>query len=184
MNNKLFWFIDLLILFIFLKLISLSFNLSGSMFKLQFIVLVVLLILGGLTLLKDKYSLWFFLISLIDTLIQYSHFETRLKLIIIPLGAGIIGLALSLKQPEEEEDNEVTEFELEETPETKVLLEEYAPEEKKSKFSPGKFLASKYGKTYHAPKCTWAKKIKKKSQVWLEDNKEANKKGYKKHNCL
>ena len=100
------------------------------------------------------------------------------------MGAGIIGLALSLKQPEEEEDNEVTEFELEETPETKVLLEEYAPEEKKSKFSPGKFLASKYGKTYQAPKCTWAKKIKKKSQVWLEDNKEANKKGYKKHNCL
>ena len=49
---------------------------------------------------------------------------------------------------------------------------------------PGKYVASKTGTTYHAPKCDWAKRIKKKNMVWFADDKAAKKKGYKKHDCL
>ena len=52
------------------------------------------------------------------------------------------------------------------------------------KFDPGKYLASKTGSVYHAPKCDWAKKIKEESRVWLNSEEEAKEKGYKKHSCL
>ena len=51
-------------------------------------------------------------------------------------------------------------------------------------FQPGKYIASKNASTYHAPKCDWAKRIKKSNQIWLDDEKEAKKKGYKAHSCL
>jgi len=51
-------------------------------------------------------------------------------------------------------------------------------------FEPGKYLASKTGSVYHAPKCDWAKKIKKQGQVWFNSESEAEEKGYKKHSCL
>ena len=49
---------------------------------------------------------------------------------------------------------------------------------------PGKFVASKTGTTYHAPKCDWAKRIKKSNMIWFSDEKQARRKGYKKHDCL
>jgi hypothetical protein len=51
-------------------------------------------------------------------------------------------------------------------------------------FKPGKFVASKTGSVYHAPKCDWAKKISKKNQVWFNTKDQAKKKGYKQHSCL
>ena len=56
-------------------------------------------------------------------------------------------------------------------------------EEVYTNFEPGKYVASKTGSTYHIPKCDWAKKIKKKNQVWFDDEKEA-KKSYKAHSCV
>ncbi len=53
----------------------------------------------------------------------------------------------------------------------------------KKTFKPGKVIASKSGKFYHSPKCDWAKKIKKKNQVWFDDEKEAKKK-FKAHSCV
>tara|TARA_B100000315_G_C14374908_1_gene494720 strand:+ start:139 stop:642 length:504 start_codon:yes stop_codon:yes gene_type:complete len=54
----------------------------------------------------------------------------------------------------------------------------------KKTFTPGKFIASKTGVKYHAPKCDWAKKIKKSNAVWFSSKEEAKKAGYKKDTCV
>lgn len=51
-------------------------------------------------------------------------------------------------------------------------------------YKPAKFVASKTGKSYHAPKCEWAKKIKKSNHVWFDSEAEAKDDGYKPHSCL
>jgi hypothetical protein len=50
--------------------------------------------------------------------------------------------------------------------------------------SPGKFLASSSSNIYHAPKCEWAKKIKKERRVWFSKKEKAWEKGYRAHNCV
>lgn len=52
------------------------------------------------------------------------------------------------------------------------------------KHTPGKYIASKRSNVYHAPKCDWAKKIKKERQLWFNSKEEALEKGYKKHDCV
>jgi len=54
----------------------------------------------------------------------------------------------------------------------------------KKTFVPGKFIASKTGVKYHAPKCDWAKKIKKSNAVWFDSKEAAKKAGYKKDKCV
>ena len=54
----------------------------------------------------------------------------------------------------------------------------------KKTFKPGKYIASKSGAKYHAPKCDWAKKIKKKNAVWMNSKEEAKKAGYKADSCV
>ena len=54
----------------------------------------------------------------------------------------------------------------------------------KKTFTPGKFIASKAGAKYHAPKCDWAKKIKKSNAIWFNSKDEAKKAGYKKDTCV
>lgn len=51
-------------------------------------------------------------------------------------------------------------------------------------FYPGKYIASKKGAVYHAPKCDWAKKISRSQRVWFKSDEEAKKNGYRKHSCL
>ena len=58
------------------------------------------------------------------------------------------------------------------------------PAESETKFTPGKYVASKRSNVYHEPKCDWAKKIQKDRQLWFTDRKEALNKGYKKHSCV
>ena len=53
------------------------------------------------------------------------------------------------------------------------------PEEVKKTFKPGKYIASKKGAKFHAPKSEWGKKIKKKNAVWFNSKAEAVKAGYK-----
>lgn len=45
-------------------------------------------------------------------------------------------------------------------------------------------VASKYGKKYHWPWCTWAKKIKPENQVWFKSEEEAKKAGYQPCNAF
>ena len=65
-------------------------------------------------------------------------------------------------------------------------IEEIEPvkSEVTTSFEPGKYVASKTGKKFHAPKCDWAKRIKKKSQVWFNDKDEAKKQKYKVCDCV
>lgn len=65
----------------------------------------------------------------------------------------------------------------------KKTEEPEAPKVTTTTFTPGKYIASKTGTTYHSPRCDWAKKIKKKNQVWFDDEAEA-KKNFKPHSCL
>lgn len=70
-----------------------------------------------------------------------------------------------------------------------IKVEPYGKEEKKkvsvkTEFKPGKYVASKMASNYHIPKCDWAKKIKKKNQVWFSSEQEAKRAGYSKHSCL
>jgi len=51
-------------------------------------------------------------------------------------------------------------------------------------YDPGKYVASKNSDYYHAPKCDWAKKIKKERQVWFNNLEETKKKGYRAHECV
>ena len=53
-----------------------------------------------------------------------------------------------------------------------------------TKFTPGKFVASKRSNVYHEPKCDWAKKIAKEHQVWFASKEEAWEKGFKGHDCV
>ena len=74
----------------------------------------------------------------------------------------------------------VKKAEVKKIPEKKVSKTSSA----KKTFKPGKYVASKSGSVYHAPKCDWAKKIAPKNKVWLNSPEEAKKKGYKKYSCL
>lgn len=58
-----------------------------------------------------------------------------------------------------------------------------APKVEKT-FKPGKYIASKTGTKFHAPKCDWAKRVKKKNEVWFNSKEEAQKAGYKADSCV
>jgi len=66
----------------------------------------------------------------------------------------------------------------------KRKVEKIAEEKVEKEFKPGKYIASKTGTKYHAPKCDWAKKIKKSNAVWFNSKEEAKKAGYKKDDCV
>jgi len=74
------------------------------------------------------------------------------------------------------------EFEKEFVPEKFISV--YTDEEGSSDFTPGNFVASKKGSTYHFPKCDVVKNILEENKVWFNSEQEARRSGYKKHNCL
>ena len=53
--------------------------------------------------------------------------------------------------------------------ENEAIAKTSAEKKYSTMYSPGKFVASKTGASYHAPKCEWAEKIKKNNRVWLAD---------------
>jgi len=63
-------------------------------------------------------------------------------------------------------------------------VEVYGIKEREKKARKGKYVASTTGSVYHSPDCEWAKKIKKENLIWFKDEREARRKGYKKHSCL
>ena len=63
--------------------------------------------------------------------------------------------------------------------------EETKPARKASaQFSPGKYIASKRGNTFHEPKCEWSNNISAVNRVWFASKDEAWEKGYKSHSCI
>lgn len=89
---------------------------------------------------------------------------------------GFLIAAVTFKTYEEEDDFEDNFEEIQ------------APKEESptvtSSFEPGKYVTSKTGKKFHIPKCDWAKRIKKSSQVWFNDKELAKQKGYKACDCV
>lgn len=58
------------------------------------------------------------------------------------------------------------------------------PAAKTTKYSPGKYVASKNSNVYHEPKCDWAKRIQRNRRLWFKSKEAAWEKGYKGHSCI
>jgi hypothetical protein len=183
-GNKLISFImQIALLVTFLGLINMIFNLHGIIFIFEFIVLLGLLLAGFITAIGITHNMrwaWvllmlFFGFVLLDMLfikaITTAEIVYFKHLIFIAVAGFFISL-FSIKKEEVIGDNE------------KKVVKAGKTITAKKTFTPGKFIASKTGVKYHAPKCDWAKKIKKSNAVWFDSKEAAKKAGYKKDACV
>lgn len=174
-----FFVLDILLLIVFLGLANMIFDLGGRFFILEFIFLLIVVffaiisIAGAMNNARWSYIFLHYILALIiiDILFIYSM-AGKPAFFITTTVAALLALLISVASIKKEEDME----------ENMEMAED--ADEVTKEFSPGKYVASKTASTYHAPKCDWAKRIKKSNQVWLEDEKEAKAKGYKKHDCI
>lgn len=177
-----FFIIDVILLVVFLGLTRIIFNLSGKGFLLELLALLILIFISFIALIpaySGSKSGWGFLtgvfvLVLLNLLVLYIRTGMSGKLYLGTLFFAALGFVISVVNIKEDEEDE-EDYE-EPVPEEK-------PEEVYTNFEPGKYVASKTGASYHIPKCDWAEKIKKKNQVWFDDEKEAKKK-YKAHSCV
>jgi hypothetical protein len=184
--GKLFAYGLILALLLF-SLIRTLLSTGGMLFNLELIILVIFLALtvGGLV----GYKTWgegvlfgvfvLYLVNLLGLWLLLGSIG------IVPLVLTVVGFVLAIP---ERKNGKVT---VENKPEElhSMVFEpakEAAPikEEPKTKFTPGKLVASKFGNTYHAPKCEWANNIKKANRIWFVSKEEAEKKQYKAHDCI
>ena len=170
-----FFVMDIILLIVFLGLINMIFELHSIFFVLELIFLLVIAFFALVSVVAVYNNArwgWTFLslilgLILVDVLFIY-YLKGRPDFFFTITIIAIIGFLISvghIKKREEEHEAKK---------EVKVSRE----------FKPGKFVASKTGTKYHAPKCDWAKKIKKSNQVWFNTEAEAKKKGYKADSCL
>jgi len=156
-------------------IIEILFTFKSHIFIREFILFWIFFI-AAIVLLTGLNKRWsapwftvFFSLQLLNFIYLYNNLVSRHTfLFIIALFFSALGLlisAASIKKAAEKKKN---------IPKTEIV----------ESFEPGKYLASKTGSVYHAPKCDWAKKIKENSRVWLNSDEEAKEKGYKKHSCL
>jgi len=161
---------QLVLLVVFLGLINMIFDLHRFAFFGEFLILLFLLLVGIMAVvgLANKFSwVWklltvFFGFVFLNMLFINAITTQKPELFLLYLLVTIAGFVISL-----------------------LSIEGTEPEEKvKKTFTPGKYLASKMGSTYHAPKCDWAKRVKKKNIVWFGSKEEAKKAKYKAHDCV
>ncbi len=153
-------------------------------FVLELLGLLVLLVLGVFSLVY--YKSWgksglmvFYLLYLLNLVfVWFAHKKLYIMLLVL----AVLGFFLSL--PQQKRSAKIKEVKTEEP--HSVVFDQPATEVKKveTKFSPGKFVASKNSNVYHIPKCDWAKKIVKPRQLWFNSKDEAWENGYKAHNCV
>ncbi len=175
-DAKISYFItDLILLIVFLGLTKIIFRYSGLGFLLELLFVALLLFISFVALIpaySGSKGGWgvlngVFILILLDLLFIFMKTGTTGVTFLFTLLFAALGFVLSvLNIKKEEEEKEVGK-----------------EEPVYTNFEPGKFVASKTGTSYHAPKCDWAKKIKKANQVWFNDEAEA-KKDYKPHSCL
>ena len=158
----------IVLLITFLGLINMIFNLHRFAFILEFLILlglVLVVILSTIGINNDSRWAWilltmFFGFVLIDMLlikaISTEGISYFLHLIIVTIAGFFISL-FSIKKEE---------------------IEEPEGEQVKKTSKPGKYIASKTGTKFHAPKSEWGKKIKKKNAVWFDSKEEATQAGY------
>jgi len=169
-----FFVMDILLLGIFLAFISMVFNFNRYMFLGQLVLMLVLLFFAFIAVIgayNDNNWAWSML-SVILFLIIFDFLWVYAKnyfggvfFLAATLLTTIAFLMAVVKVGKKKEKD----------------IEEKEPVY--TNFDPGKYVGSKMGKTYHAPKCDWAKKIDSKNRVWFEDKAEAKKAGYKAHSC-
>jgi hypothetical protein len=174
-----FFITDIILLIVFLGLIKIIFKFSGLGFLLELLAVTVLLFIAFIALVpaySGSKGGWGFLsgvffLILLDLLVIYIRNGMSGKAYLGTLLFASIGFIISVANIKREE------YEYDEP------VEEEEKEEVYTNFEPGKYVASKTGSTYHVPKCEWAGRIKKKNQVWFDDEKEAKKK-FKPHSCV
>jgi hypothetical protein len=178
----------------FFSLIALIRDGSGLFLNLEIIGLIFMLLLtviglAGYNKAWGERVLFFVFLLYIINLVLMWYFRENLYLVLLLI--GLIGFFMALPK---KEDNYIEPKSPSEDPHN-VAFDKPVKESKgvhavkkvnstAAKHSPGKYVASKRSNIYHAPKCEWAKKIKKERQKWFATKEEAWEEGYKAHNCV
>tara|TARA_Y100000310_G_scaffold332758_1_gene408935 strand:+ start:1267 stop:1794 length:528 start_codon:yes stop_codon:yes gene_type:complete len=173
---------EIILLIVLLGTTLTIFELSGIRFILGLLFLLALIVVGLIALIpayNDKNAGWGFLGAvcfgaLFSLMLIHRKTGMMNKTMLITAFFAALGFFIGMAKlkvaPHMEEESH----------------EEPAPTETaevSTTFTPGKYIASSSGTTYHKPTCTWAKKIKEERQVWFGSEAEA-KKDYKPHSCL
>jgi len=167
----------IVLLITFLGLINMIFNLHRFAFIIEFLILLGLILVGlisSIGIINNSRWAWilltlFFGFVFLDMIFINAISTVKVQFYFQLIIIAIVGFFISFFSIEKEEVEEV--------------VEEGKAVEKKAvekSFKPGKYIASKTGSKYHAPKCDWAKKIKKANAVWFNSKDAAKKAGYKK----
>jgi len=176
-NLNLFLITDLMLLVVFVGLILKVFDLKGMLLIAELIFIALLILISIVSVIGVYYKArigWvllalIFLLVLIDIFFIYK--KTRLTGVsfYLTLFFSAVGFILSTASIKK-----------------RIIVEEERIEEPEitKTYTPGKFVGSKTGSSYHISKCEWAKKIKKNKQVWFDSEEEAKKKKYKPHSCI
>ena len=160
------------LLIVFLGLIDMIFDLHRFTFIGEFLILLVLFIIAIIAVLGMhnnfswawKLLMLFFVVAFLNMFLINLLLPSKPDLFFPYIVTTIVGFLIaffSVTKIADKEEEEVTKT-----------------------FKPGKYIASKSGSKYHAPKCDWAKRIKKSNAVWFDNKKEAKKAGYKADACV
>ena len=160
-----------ILLITFLGLINMTFELHRYAFYLEFLILAGLIVIAMISALGINNNMrwaWilltlFFVFVFLDMILVYVISTTEVEFFSELIILVVLGFFISL-------------FSIEKPKAAEARVEKT--------FEPGKYVASKSGSKFHAPKCDWAKKIKKANAVWFESKEEAKKAGYKADDCV
>ncbi len=171
------------LLITFLGLIGMIFNLHRFAFygeSLILLALVLAAIIAAIGINTNQRWAWvllsiFFAFVFLDMifikLISTKKPEVFLHLLVVAIAGFFISLfSIEPKRKEAAEEKKVGE-------------KKGAKAVEKS-FKPGKYIASRTGKKFHAPKCDWAKKVKKENAVWFDSKEDAMNAGYSADYCI
>lgn len=195
-SSKLFIYLLVLVI-LFLGLLNIIGRLPNTVYFMELLGFLFLLLLTVLAFF-GYHSKWgervlffvFLFYALNLVLVWYARGSLYLILLVLALLGGVLSFPRKRAAPKKELDephSQVFDAPVPKKEAKSVAAAESAEgsvSASKVKYSPGKFVASKAGNTYHEPKCEWAKKIHKERRVWFAAKEEAWKKGYKAHGCV
>ncbi|MBI2522981.1 hypothetical protein HYW19_01190 [Candidatus Woesearchaeota archaeon] len=174
-GNKFIVFVMYIALLVaFLGLISMIFDLHRFAFYLEFLILLVLFLIGIIAAIGISHNMrwaWIllalffgfvFLNMIFIKAITTANINYFMHLIVVAVAGFFISLFSIEKEKVEAAEEETV---------TKI-------------FTPGKYIASKTGTKFHSPKCDWGKKVKKINAVWFNTKEEAKEAGYKADDCI
>ena len=171
------------LLITFLGLIGMIFNLHGIAFILEFLILIALVlaaIIAAVGISTNQRWAWilltlFFAFVFLDMLFINLLSSRKPEVFLHLLVVAIAGFFISLFSIEPKRK---------ETAEEKKVGEKKEAKAVEKSFKPGKYIASRTGKKFHAPKCDWAKKVKKENAVWFDSKEDAMNAGYIADYCV